>query len=96
MATRYFLSISGVRQQGQFSSTVSALACIAPFHELALQFESGLAQVFLDKAQTLFGMLPNPLQTFLEIRSPMFDVREQQVGLEPGGDFIGRLWPRSS
>jgi hypothetical protein len=41
------------------------------FHDLALEFKSALADLLLDKAQALFGMLLHSIQSSLQVLSPV-------------------------
>jgi hypothetical protein len=42
-----------------------------PFHDLALEFEGALPDPLFDKAQALFRMLLDPIQSTLQILSPI-------------------------
>jgi len=53
-----------------------------------------LAHVLFDKAQTLFAMLLDPIQTRLEIGSPLFHILWEQTGFQPRGDLGGQRWER--
>ena len=59
-------------------------------HSLALKLQGALAHVLFDKAQTLFGMLLDPIQTLLEIRSPLFDILREQTRFQLRGDLGGQ------
>ena len=59
-------------------------------HDRPLQFQGGLANVLLDEAQALFGMLLDAVQTRLEILTPAGDVLFQKAVLSLGDYFIDK------
>jgi hypothetical protein len=45
-----------------------------PFHDLALESKRALPDLLLNKAQALFGMLLHPLESTLQILSPIGEI----------------------
>ena len=81
-------------QSGHFSSTGSALSCMAFCTSKPLQLQGGLAHVLFDEAQALFGMLLDLLQALAEVFPPAGDVLFEQAVLTVGDDFIDQRFQR--
>jgi hypothetical protein len=56
--------------------------------EQTLQAQAGLADVFFDEPQAVFGVLLNLLQALLEVLTPLGNVVFEQVALTVSHDFI--------
>jgi hypothetical protein len=56
--------------------------------EQTLQAQAGLADVFFDEPQAMFGVLLNLLQALLEVLPPVGDVLFEQMALTVSNNFI--------
>jgi hypothetical protein len=56
--------------------------------EQTLQAQAGLADVFFDEPQAVFGVLLNLLQALLEVLPPVGDVLFEQMALTVSNNFI--------
>ncbi|MHC1767015.1 MAG: hypothetical protein AB9869_22395 [Verrucomicrobiia bacterium] len=59
-----------------------------PFHNLALDFQRALPDLLLDKAQALFGMLLHPIQSSLQVLSPLGQILRQDRRFLFCGDLL--------
>jgi hypothetical protein len=56
--------------------------------EQTLQAQAGLADVFFDEPQAVFGVLLNLRQALLEVLPPVGDVLFEQMALTVSNNFI--------
>jgi hypothetical protein len=60
--------------------------------EQALQAQAGLADVFFDEPQAVFGVLLNLLHALFEVIPPLGDVLFEQVALTLSHNFIDEFF----